>query len=106
MNSNAFDSLARHAVGMSRRGSLRALAGMAMAAALAAPANARAGKAGKKKRAKQQCKQQKSQCVTTVTDFCALTLNPALCEGDFLPCCEEFTGCNVDAGIGCILTVD
>jgi hypothetical protein len=105
MNSNAFDALTRHAGSVSRRGSLRAFGGAALATTLAAPAQTRAGK-GKKKKAKNQCKKQQPQCVTTVTDFCALTLNPALCEGDFLPCCEEFTGCNVDAGIACILTVD
>jgi hypothetical protein len=106
MNSNAFDAITRHAGVHSRRGSLRALGGAALATTLAAPANARARKGGKKKNANKQCKKQKAQCVAVVTAFCAKTGDPALCESVYLPCCKHFTGCSVEAGITCIIQAD
>jgi hypothetical protein len=106
MSSYGFDSLTRHARAVSRRGSLRSLGGVALATTLAAPAHAQARKASKKKKAKQQCKRQKPRCVAAITAYCATLLDPPFCESVYLPCCEEFTGCNVESGITCIFAAD
>jgi hypothetical protein len=110
VNSNAFDAVTRHAGFVSRRGTLRLLSGAALVSALASPARTAAGKAGKYKnknkntKAKNRCKKQQAQCVAVVTAHCAQLGNPAACQGVYLPCCEHFTGCNVEAGIACSLT--
>jgi hypothetical protein len=105
MNSSALDALTRNAGAVSRRSSLLAFGGVALATALTAPAKARAGKGGKKK-AKRQCTKQKPQCVAAVTDYCDTLVDPPLCKSSYLPCCEQFTGCNVDAGIACLFVAD
>jgi hypothetical protein len=89
--------------GVTRRGSLPVLAA-ALAAALALPSAARAGKNGKN--GKKRCKQQKDQCRGAVTGYCGNLVDPQLCESVYLPCCDQFTNCNVESGIACILSAD
>jgi hypothetical protein len=87
-----------------RRRSLLTLAGGALMAAVPGPATASARKAGKNKntKAKNRCNQQETQCVTTVTAYCATWSDPAACEGLFLSCCARFSGCSVESGLACL----
>jgi hypothetical protein len=59
----------------------------------------------KHKHAKDPCQQQ-AQCAAAITAYCAQLPDPVLCEGIYLPCCEHFTECNVEAGIACIFVAD
>ncbi len=89
-------------VGLSRRGSFPAL--VAMAASLAIPGSTQAGKRGKN--GTKRCSKQKDQCRAAVTGYCGNLVDLQLCESVYLPCCAQFTTCNVESGIACILSAD
>jgi hypothetical protein len=96
------DASRRHT--SSRRTSLLTLGSATLAAAFVSPAIDTAAKAGKK--GKERCGKQKEQCRIAVTEYCAMLVDPQLCESVYLPCCEQFTQCNVGAGIACIFRAD
>jgi hypothetical protein len=88
--------------GAFRRGSLLALGAAGIATALAAPGQ------GKAKKGKQdRCRKNQGQCRAAVEDYCTRNTNdPPACVSLYGPCCDQFTGCNVGAGISCILRAD
>ena len=101
MNDNIIAALARQATAVSRRGSLRALGGAALAGTLAAPTVARAGKSGKK--SGKRCQKQREQCREVFAERCQ---GSQVCEEAFAPCCEQFAQCRAEAALRCIFAVD
>ena len=127
MSEQIIDSITRHAAGaVSRRASILALGGMALAAVSAVPASAKGNKKGKggkdrkknnkgtgdavipappaptgptgEQLAQARCASQGDQCRAFVTE---------VCQGDevcleVLICCDQFATCNADAGLNCI----
>jgi hypothetical protein len=105
MNSMQVDALAARVGELSRRGSLLALGGGALAALLAPSEIAEAGKQAKKakKRAAKKCKQQKGQCRTYFSEtYCSGSENPELCEALYLPCCDFLADCQPTAFLDCV----
>jgi hypothetical protein len=108
MHNESVNALAhRTAPSLTRRTSLVAIGGAALASALARPAPAHAGKAGKK--AKKMCRRQIGQCETSVTAFCAtaselLEIDREACEASVLPCCGSFKGCQAGSFFRCFDT--
>jgi hypothetical protein len=100
MDIKTFDAIARQVAAVSRRGTIRALGGAAMAAGLAAPTVIRAGEAGKNGR--KRCKRQRGQCLAFFAEFCEPKDDPAGCLEEVRPCCEHFARCNAGAGIECL----
>jgi hypothetical protein len=114
MSESAFDAFTRRAAAaISRRSSLAALGGAALAAAVTGPSVVSVSKAGK--RAKKKCKRQKNQCEDTVRSFCeevntmkrdapkrivAEGGEEERCLQILLECCEV---CNVNVGVNCVL---
>jgi hypothetical protein len=90
---------------LSRRRSLIALCGVALAAAVGIPAPARAGKAGKK--SKKKCRRQIGQCESSVKAFCVapLLIGPTECETLLLPCCQSFAGCHAGNAYQCFVDI-
>jgi hypothetical protein len=119
MNHQRFEPLARHVTEVvSRRSSLAALSGAALAAGLVAPltASAKDNKAKKaKKKAKKKCKRQRGQCEAAVQAFCpppngpssgSVTADgngPSNCVQRFSACCPFFSTCNAQQGVECLL---
>ncbi len=97
MAETMFDETTRR--GASRRTSLLALGGAAVAATLGAPSLL---KAKRRKSGKGQCRKQRSQCRGGVEEFCATTGLPEMCLNDFLPCCDRLTGCTVGGAVTCV----
>jgi hypothetical protein len=97
MSGQGLEALARFAVtAVSRRTSLLALGGTAMAIA-ATPTVTSAGKAGKK--AKQRCKRQGKQCRNVLAAECG---NDQECLDEFLRCCGPFSRCQARQGFNCL----
>jgi hypothetical protein len=113
MNEQAFDGLTRRAAAaVSRRSSLAALGGAALAAGLVAPTpyDVRAAK-GKKK--KKKCQKQLGQCQEATKEFCdslpivkivaqSVTAE-GTCEAFLSECCSHFSSCNAREGVECLL---
>ena len=96
------ENACRHAT---RRRSLQALGAAALAMAVTAPAMTTDGK-GRKSR-NSRCRKNQGQCRAAVEDYCTRNTNdPPACVSLYGPCCDQFTGCNVGAGISCILRAD
>jgi hypothetical protein len=92
MNATRFDAFARRAVStVSRRASLFAL-GAAALGAVASPDRAEAGCACHKKCDK-RCAAQVDNCSAAVASFCDLSSNPALCNTNCSPCCDDLRNC-------------
>ena len=108
MNATAFDAIARGATnGLSRRNSVLALGGAALAATFAGAATASAGKAGKK--AKKKCKKQVAPCQEFAQDLCALFLPPGAdrdnCVAAASDCCSPLSRCQGGPFFDCALQV-
>lgn len=106
MTDHAFDAIARHAAAaVSRRSSLLALGGAALAASAVGPSVARAGKAGKK--AKKKCKRQRGPCLDTVELVCAELTDPGAereqCIETFTECCGFLAKCQAANFFECVL---
>jgi hypothetical protein len=116
MSERIIDTVSRRAAdAASRRASLLALGGMALAAVAAAPSAASAGKKRKKRKkrgggngnaigplAQARCASQVDQCRTSIT---------ALCEGNadclaLLSCCNSFVTCDAVGALRCIFRAD
>jgi hypothetical protein len=108
------DTVSRRAAdAVSRRASLLALGGMALAAVTAIPSAAKGGKGGKKRKkrkggeggngnageqlAQARCASQVDQCRTSVSGFC----DPEDCPAQ-LSCCDFFATCNAVGALACI----
>jgi hypothetical protein len=105
------DTVRRHAAGaVSRRASLLALSGVALAAMAATPSAARAGKKGKKRKkrndggsntigplAQARCVSQVDQCRAIFTDLC----QDAQCLSRIF-CCNPLATCDADGALACI----
>jgi hypothetical protein len=105
------DTVRRHAaVAVSRRASLLALSGVALAAMAATPSAARAGKKGKKRKkrndggsntigplAQARCASQADQCRAIFTDLC----QDAQCLSRIF-CCNPLETCDADGALACI----
>jgi hypothetical protein len=122
MNEQIFDTFTRRATqAVSRRSSLAALSGAALAAGLLATpitTAAKGNKGNKGKKAKQEankrCTQQEGQCHDAVQVFCAPVApastesvtaegTPEFCRQQFSPCCEFFANCDARTGVACLL---
>jgi hypothetical protein len=91
------------ATALSRRASMLAIGGAALAAS-AAPMPTRAGKASKK--AKKRCKRQVGQCESMIAPACAaadLLVSEEECVDTLLPCCQPFKDCQADAVFDCLI---
>jgi hypothetical protein len=107
------DTVRRHAAGaVSRRASLLALSGVALAAMAATPSAARAGKKGKKRKkrndggsnsigplAQARCVSQVDQCRQTITAICGSGDSECLAK---VVCCDSFATCNAVGALACI----
>lgn len=89
------------AASVSRRGSLRALGGAAIVAALTTPLAASAKSSGEK--TGKRCRRQRDQCRTVFAGLCE---GFPSCEAAYAPCCEHFSRCDAGKGISCIFLVD
>ena len=116
MSVQIFDMLTREAaLGASRRSSLFGLGGAALTAVLmslspagAPGTEAKGSNKGKKakKKFKKKCAAQPEQCQAALQTSCLqFEDNAAECVGLFVPCCAQFTNCDVSAGITCMITV-
>jgi hypothetical protein len=107
MRDRSLESLAiRMATVISRRSSLLAFGGAALAAS-AAPAPTLAGKANKKanNKANKKCKRQIGQCENTVPPACddpELRVTREECLALILPCCQHFEGCQAGEVFDCL----
>lgn len=104
MSKEAFDAVTRQAAdAMSRRKSMLALGGLALAASLAEPPAALGKK--KKRRAKKQvrkkCRRQVRDCRNFFSGFCG---GIPECEEEFYPCCEELAKCDAGAMFTCLFS--
>jgi hypothetical protein len=119
MSEQVFDAFTRKAAqAVSRRSSLAALSGAALAAGLLATPITSAAKDNKGKKAKQKakkrCTQQEDQCHEAVQVFCTPAAaasaesvtaegTPEFCKQQFSPCCEFFANCDARTGVACLL---
>jgi hypothetical protein len=99
VNGNRFDTAARR-VGVSRRRSLGAFGGVAVA--LVSPTAAAAGGGNARKAVRKRCASQRGQCLTGVQRACAPTIDPAVCEASLTPCCDHFARCDAETGVTCL----
>ena len=111
MSEEIIDTVSRRAAdAVSRRASLLALGGMALAAMTAIPGAAKGGKGGKKRKkrkgnsgnageqlAQAKCASQVDQCRTSVSGFC----DPEDCPAQ-LSCCDFFATCNAVGALACL----
>ena len=111
MSEQFFDTVSRGAAGVStRRTSLLALGGVALAAMTAVPSAAKGRKGGKKgkkrkgdggnagkKLAQARCARQVDQCRAAVSGFCDSGDCPAQ-----LSCCDFFATCNAVGALACM----
>ena len=108
MSTSVFDDFVRHSVAeVSRRASLRLLAGAPLLVALVGPLTVGAEKSGKqgKKKAKkgqQRCLAQVEQCRSYFTDACE-SPDPTECVARIGPCCEILGRCDAASFISCLL---
>ena len=113
MSTNVFDDFVRHSVAeVSRRASLRMLAGAPLLAALIGPLTVGAGSSDKRARkkarkkarqiAQQQCLAQVEQCRAYFTDACE-SPDPSECLEWIGPCCEYLGSCDATSFISCLL---
>lgn len=99
MSERAFDALTRHAADtVSRRGSLLALSGVALVAAVAEPVGA---KRKAKKQVKKKCKRQVAPCRSFFAGVC---FGDAECEAALFPCCDFLAQCDSGAMFECIFS--
>lgn len=108
MSENAFDRIARQTANdISRRHSLLALGGAALAASLSSASVAKAGTAGKK--AKKKCKKQGPACQQFANDLCDLFFDPGTeldeCIDSASDCCSPLTRCAAGEFFSCALGV-
>jgi hypothetical protein len=108
MNEQLFDGFTRRAADtVSRRSSLAALSGAALAAGLLAPMTSRAkdDKAKKAKRkARRKCQRQVDQCRQGVGDLCLVIYgSPSAgeCILHFDECCQPLASCDVPQAVAC-----
>jgi hypothetical protein len=99
VSEKAFDAFTRHAAdAVSRRNSLLALGGMALAAGIAEPAIA---KKKSKNQAKKKCRRQVPRCKSYFAGFC---LGDPDCEAELFPCCEFLAKCDPGSMLDCLFT--
>jgi hypothetical protein len=110
MSEQTFDAFTRRAANaVSRRSSLAALSGVALAAGLLAQTTSAAkdNKAKKtKKKARKKCKRQVDQCLDALPSVCEAVFGPAdvpECVLFFDECCEPLRGCNVSEAAACLV---
>jgi hypothetical protein len=120
MSEHGFETFTRDGVdAVSRRSSMVGLGGAALAAvmmSMRAPGiEAKGGNNGKKRLKKklkkerrqfrQTCEAQPGQCQAALQATCPLLGGEAVanCLAFFTPCCAQFTDCNVNAGITCMV---
>jgi hypothetical protein len=97
MNEIVFDVVTRRAAEVvSRRRSIIAMGGAALAAAISNPLETEAGKSGKK--SKKRCKRQKQQCRSFYEGLCQ---GDPFCEERYFACCEFLASCNASAYLQC-----
>jgi hypothetical protein len=108
MNGTETDALTR---GASRRNTLLAFGGAALAATLARAFDAEAKKHANernnkqdRKKANARCKAQVGQCNIVIGVACAVEDDPAGCEARVQPCCDFAATCNVGSMLECVLT--
>src|SRR5215218_10456086 len=112
MDARDFDALSRSFTdARSRRGSLVALGGVALAASLLAPAGTSAKKHGGKKgkhkgkgKGKGGCTPQDAQCRTALPGLCAAAVSSASvddCVALLEPCCTFFHECKLTEAFAC-----
>lgn len=100
MNSSPFDLLTRRlTLATSRRGSLPALGGTALAAAAADSMAGKAKKGKNQKKANERCKQQVSSCQEVLAALCERF--PGCIEADLLPCCGPLSTCQSGTALDC-----
>lgn len=101
LSQEPFDGIARRtAAGLSRRGSLLALGGAALAAAVTGPSHTQAAKSGKKtrKKARKVCRRQVGQC----HDFLDWACPDQTCVDRLESCCASFAKCDANTALQCI----
>ena len=110
MDADGFDALSRSlGDGRSRRGSLVALGGVALAASLLAPgvtsAKKHGGKKGKHKgKDKRECTPQDAQCRAALPGLCAAAVSSESvgeCVALLEPCCVFFHECKLTEAFAC-----
>ena len=102
MSDHAIDTITRRAADVvSRRGSLLALGGAALAATMvtpaAAPAKKRASRA--RKQVRKTCRRKARECNTFFTPLCG---GDPECKEEMATCCAHFGKCNVPEALECI----
>jgi hypothetical protein len=108
MRTDASDAFDRHAVGVSRRTSLRILGGAPLATALMGPMTVGAKTSGKKirrkakKKAQQRCLAQVGQCGAFFVGRCE-SPDPGECEARIARCCEFLGSCDTASFLSCLL---
>lgn len=99
---NTFDAVTREAAdAISRRKSMMALGGMALAAALAETKSVSGKKKRAKKQVKKKCKRQVLACRNFFSGFC--TGIPE-CEDEFFPCCDQLATCDAGGMLTCLFS--
>lgn len=103
MIGNAFDGFTRTS---SRRGSLLALGGAGLTAALSntfsAAAKPKPGKQANKK-ANKKCKAQVGQCKPVFGVACEESSDPEACRQKYFACCDYLATCNAGAMAQCLV---
>ena len=91
LSDRAIDVISRRtADALSRRGSLLALGGLALAASV--PASTVKGRKGKnRKKRRKTCQRQVAPCQAFFTAIC---FGDPDCEAEFFPCCEQLANCD------------
>jgi hypothetical protein len=107
MNEPTFDTLTRRAAQVvSRRGSLRALSGVALALGLTEPTTTAAKKGGKHG---DRCQNQVSRCKTGLGDLCTSAFHTGnaqlACVEAFIQCCEPLRRCDTAQAFACAVRV-
>jgi hypothetical protein len=106
VSERAFDAFTRHAAdAVSRRTSLLALGGSALAASLAEPVTAKkkvaTDKQNAKKQVKKKCRRQVRACQTFFSGFCS---GIPECEEEFFPCCDSLAQCDAAGMLTCLFS--
>ena len=116
MSEHRVETLARTAAdAVSRRASVLAFGGAALAAVMRGAPVARAKDKGAKRAKKklkkvkkqfaQACAAQPGQCQAAMSAFCATTNDPAVCLQLVTPCCALITDCNVGPAFTCLFSL-
>jgi len=99
LSDRAIDLISRRtADALSRRGSLLALGGLALATAIPA-STAKAAKGKNRKKRKQICQRQIAPCEAF---FAALCFGDPACEAEFFPCCAPLADCDSAGVLECL----